>query len=95
MGLRDIGPAISPFNAFLLLTGLETLPLRMQRHTDNALKVATWLEKHDKVAWVNYAGLPSSANHALAKRLFPKGRAPCSRSASKADMPPASRSSRH
>ncbi len=73
MGLRDIGPAISPFNAFLLLTGLETLPLRMQRHTDNALKVATWLEKHDKVAWVNYAGLPSSANHALAKRLVPKG----------------------
>lgn len=73
MGLRDIGPAISPFNAFLLLTGLETLPLRMQRHTDNALKVATWLEKHDKVAWVNYAGLPSSANHALAKRLSPKG----------------------
>ena len=73
MGLRDIGPAISPFNAFLLLTGLETLPLRVQRHTDNALKVATWLEKHDKVAWVNYAGLPSSANHALAKRLVPKG----------------------
>ena len=73
MGLRDIGPAISPFNAFLLLTGLETLPLRMQRHTDNALKVATWLEKHDKVAWVNYAGLPSSANHALAMRLVPKG----------------------
>lgn len=73
MGLRDIGPAISPFNAFLLLTGIETLPLRVQRHTDNALKVASWLEKHDKVAWVNYAGLPSSANHALAKRLVPKG----------------------
>jgi O-acetylhomoserine (thiol)-lyase len=73
MGLRDIGPAISPFNAFLLLNGLETLPLRMQRHTENTLKVATWLEKHNKVAWVNYAGLPSSPNHALAKRLVPKG----------------------
>jgi O-acetylhomoserine (thiol)-lyase len=73
MGLRDIGPAISPFNAFLLLNGLETLPLRMQRHTENTLKVAAWLEKHNKVAWVNYAGLPSSPNHALAKRLVPKG----------------------
>lgn len=73
MGLRDIGPAISPFNAFLLLTGIETLPLRMQRHTENALRVAAWLEKHDKVAWVNYSGLPSSPNHALARRLCPKG----------------------
>jgi O-acetylhomoserine (thiol)-lyase len=73
MGLRDIGPAISPFNAFLLLTGIETLPLRMQRHTENTLRVASWLEKHDKVAWVNYSGLPSSPNHALAKHLCPKG----------------------
>ena len=60
-------------NAFLILTGLETLPLRMQRHCANALEVATWLEKHPKVAWVNYAGLPSSPNHALAKTLCPKG----------------------
>src|SRR6516165_7584609 len=55
--LRDLGPAISPFNAFLILTGIETLPLRMQRHCDNALQVAEWLARHDKIAWVNYAGL--------------------------------------
>jgi O-acetylhomoserine (thiol)-lyase len=73
MGLRDIGPAISPFNAFLLLTGSETLPLRMARHCENALSVATWLEKHPKVAWVSYAGLPSSPYHALHKKLCPKG----------------------
>jgi O-acetylhomoserine (thiol)-lyase len=73
MGLRDIGPAIAPMNAFLILTGIETLPLRMQRHCENTLAVAGWLEKHGKVAWVNYAGLPSSKNHALAKRLCPKG----------------------
>lgn len=73
MGLRDIGPAISPFNAFMLLTGIETLPLRMQRHCDNALAVATWLEAHPKVAWVNYAGLPSNAYHAMHKKICPKG----------------------
>lgn len=73
MGLRDLGPAISPFNAFLLLTGSETLPLRMARHCENALAVATWLEKHPKVAWVNYAGLPSNKYHALAKKIVPKG----------------------
>ncbi|MFA5952571.1 MAG: O-acetylhomoserine aminocarboxypropyltransferase [Hyphomicrobium sp.] len=73
MGLRDIGPAISPFNAFLLLTGIETLPLRMQRHVENALAVARWLEGRPEVAWVNYAGLPSSPNHALGKRICPKG----------------------
>ena len=73
LGLRDLGPAISPFNAFLILTGIETLPLRMQRHCDNALKVATWLSQHDKVAWVNYAGLPGNEFHALAKRYAPKG----------------------
>jgi O-acetylhomoserine (thiol)-lyase len=73
MGLRDIGAAIAPFNAFLLLTGIETLPLRMQRHCENTVEVASWLEKHPKVAWVNFAGLPSSANHALAKKLCPKG----------------------
>ena len=65
--LRDLGPAISPFNAFLILTGIETLPLRMQRHCDNALVVAEWLSGHPKVAWVNYAGLPGNKFHALAR----------------------------
>jgi O-acetylhomoserine (thiol)-lyase len=73
LGLRDFGPAISPFNAFLLLTGIETLPLRMQRHCDNALAVATWLAAHDKIAWVNYAGLPGNQFNALAKHYVPKG----------------------
>jgi O-acetylhomoserine (thiol)-lyase len=73
LGLRDLGPAISPFNAFLLLTGIETLPLRMQRHCDNALAVATWLAANDKIAWVNYAGLPGNNFNALAKRYVPKG----------------------
>ena len=73
LGLRDLGPAISPFNAFLMLTGIETLPLRMQRHCDNALAVAEWLAAHDKIAWVNYAGLPGNQFHALAKRYCPKG----------------------
>jgi O-acetylhomoserine (thiol)-lyase len=73
LGLRDLGPAISPFNAFLIITGIETLPLRMQRHCDNALAVATWLSGHDKVAWVNYAGLPGNAFHEAANRYSPKG----------------------
>lgn len=73
LGLRDFGPAIAPFNAFLILTGVETLPLRMQRHCDNALEVAKWLKAHDKVAWVSYAGLPDDPNHALQKRYSPKG----------------------
>ncbi len=73
LGLRDFGPAISPFNAFLILTGAETLPLRMQRHCDNALKVAEWLSGHDKVSWVSYPGLPSDPNHALMKKYSPKG----------------------
>lgn len=73
LGLRDFGPAISPFNAFLILTGLETLPLRMQRHSDNALKVAEWLEKHPKVKWVSYSGLKGDKNNALQKRYSPKG----------------------
>ena len=73
LGLRDFGPSISPMNAFLILTGLETLPLRMQRHSDNALKVAEWLSKHEKVAWVSYPGLPGDANNALQKRYSPKG----------------------
>ena len=71
--LRDLGPAISPFNAFLILTGIETLSLRMQRHCDNALQVAEWLARHDKIAWVNYAGLPDNKYYKLAKRYSPKG----------------------
>jgi O-acetylhomoserine (thiol)-lyase len=73
LGLRDFGPAISPFNAFLILTGVETLPLRMQRHCDNALKVAEWLSKHPKVAWLSYPGLKNDPNHALMKKYSPKG----------------------
>jgi O-acetylhomoserine (thiol)-lyase len=73
LGLRDFGPAISPFNAFLILTGLETLPLRMQKHCDNAQAVAEWLSKQEKVAWVSYPGLPTDKNYALAKKYSPKG----------------------
>ena len=73
LGLRDLGPAIAPLNAFLILTGMETLSLRMQRHCDNALKVAQWLKKHPNVAWVNYAGLPDDKHHALAQKYCPKG----------------------
>ncbi|MFM9861568.1 O-acetylhomoserine aminocarboxypropyltransferase [Pseudoxanthobacter sp. M-2] len=73
LGLRDLGPALSPFNAFLLATGIETLPLRMQRHCENALKVAEHLSHHDKVSWVSYAGLAGDRYHGLAKRYCPKG----------------------
>ena len=73
LGLRDFGPAISPFNAFQILTGIETLPLRMQRHCDNALAVAKWLKTQDKVSWVNYPGLDGDANHGLQQRYSPKG----------------------
>lgn len=73
MGLRDLGPAISPMNAFLILTGIETLPLRMQRHCENALAVAEYLSKHPKVAWVNYAGLPDNPYYQLHKKICPKG----------------------
>ena len=73
LGLRDIGPAISPFNAFLILTGIETLPLRMARHCENALAVATYLAGRPEVAWVNYAGLPANPYHALAKKICPRG----------------------
>ncbi len=72
-GLRDFGPALSPFNAFLLLLGIETLPIRMDRHGSNALAIAQWLERHPKVAWVNYPGLPSHPSHALARRYFREG----------------------
>jgi len=73
MGLRDLGPAISPFNAFMLLTGCETLALRMQRHSDNALQVAKFLQSHPKVAWVNYAGLPGNACYKTHQKVCPKG----------------------
>lgn len=73
LGLRDFGPSISPFNAFLILQGIETLSLRMQRHCDNALKVAEWLSGQPQVAWVSYPGLPGDANHALQQRYAPKG----------------------
>jgi len=68
--LRDLGPALNPFAAFLLLQGLETLSLRAQRHADNALALAEWLEKHPKVAWVSYPGLPNHPSHEIAKRLL-------------------------
>src|SRR5690606_39248224 len=71
--LRDMGSAISPFNAFLFLQGLETLHLRMQRHSENALAVARWLERHPAVEWVSYPGLESHPSHALAKKYLPKG----------------------
>lgn len=73
LGLRDLGPAISPFNAFMILTGIETLPLRMQRHSDSALKVATFLKTHPKVSWVSYAGLADDPYHKLQQRYAPKG----------------------
>ena len=72
-GLRDLGPALSPFNAFLFLQGLETLPLRVQRHADNALRVAQFLREHPKVAWVSYPGLPEHPSHALAKKYLRGG----------------------
>ena len=73
LGLRDLGPAISPFNAFQIITGIETLPLRMQRHCDNAIKVAKWLKKQPSVSWVSYAGLEDDKYHELQKRYSPKG----------------------
>ena len=73
LGLRDLGPALSPFNAFLILTGIETLPLRMQRHSENTLAVAEWLAKRPEVAWVSYPGLAGDKYNALAKKYVPKG----------------------
>ncbi|MEC0206110.1 homocysteine synthase [Paenibacillus lautus] len=71
--LRDIGASLSPFNSWLLLQGLETLHLRVERHSENALKVAKYLESHEAVEWVSYAGLPSHPSHELAKKYLPKG----------------------
>ncbi|GLQ07640.1 O-acetylhomoserine aminocarboxypropyltransferase [Sneathiella chinensis] len=70
LGLRDLGPALSPFNAFMITTGIETLHLRMKQHGENALKVATFLKNHDKVSWVSYAGLEDDPYHGLAKKYL-------------------------
>ncbi|MED3879034.1 homocysteine synthase [Priestia megaterium] len=71
--LRDIGAALSPFNSFLLLQGVETLHLRLERHSENALKVAKFLKQHELVEWVNYAGLPSHPSYSLVQKYLPKG----------------------
>jgi O-acetylhomoserine (thiol)-lyase len=73
LGLRDLGPALSPFNAFMILTGIETLPLRMQKHCDNAKAVAEYLSRHPAVNAVNYAGLPEDKYNKLARKYCPKG----------------------
>jgi O-acetylhomoserine (thiol)-lyase len=72
-GLRDIGPCISPFNSFLLLQGIETLAMRMDRHISNTMAAAKFLENHKLVTWVKYPSLPSSPYYALAQRYTPKG----------------------
>jgi len=72
-GLRDFGPSLSPFNAFLLLQGLETLSLRVGRHVENAMEIATWLESHPSVEYVNYPGLKSSSYHELANKYLKRG----------------------
>ncbi len=73
LALRDLGPAISPFNSFMILTGIETLALRMQRHVDNTKAIAEWLSKHPAVSWVNYASLPGDRYYNLARKYTPKG----------------------
>lgn len=73
-GLRDVGPALSPFNSFLLLQGLETLSLRAERHTENALKLAQWLDKSEYTSWVNYTGLPDHPHHENGKKYLHEGR---------------------
>ncbi|NLB56027.1 MAG: O-acetylhomoserine aminocarboxypropyltransferase/cysteine synthase [Lentisphaerae bacterium] len=72
-GMRNIGPCVSPFNSFLFLQGLETLPLRMEKHCSNTLLLATWLKTHDKIDWVNYTGLPEHPSHDLANRYLHGG----------------------
>jgi O-acetylhomoserine (thiol)-lyase len=71
--MRDIGAAMSPHNAFLLLQGIETLNLRMQQHIDNAKKLIAWLQEQDAVAWVNHPDLPHNPSQSAAAQLFPKG----------------------
>jgi O-acetylhomoserine (thiol)-lyase len=73
VGLRDLGGSQAPFNSFLNIIGLETLPLRMQRHVDNALAVAQWLEQQPAIEWVNYPGLPSHVSYERAQKYFPNG----------------------
>lgn len=73
IGLRDLGPTMAPMNAYLTITGIETLPIRMERHVANAARVAGWLSTHSKVQWVSYAGLPGNKYHDLAQRYLPKG----------------------
>lgn len=73
VGLRDLGAALSPMNAWTTALGIETLHVRMDRHVENALKVAEWLKGHDKVAWVSHAGLPDSPYYARAQKYLPKG----------------------
>lgn len=70
LGMRDLGPQLAPMNAFLVLTGMETLALRMERHCSNALALAKWLQAHPKVTWVNYAALPGDKYHGLARRYM-------------------------
>jgi O-acetylhomoserine (thiol)-lyase len=72
-GLRNLGGVLAPFNAFLLLHGMETLPLRMDAHVANAQAIAEWLDADDRVSWVRYAGLPADPGHGLAARYMPKG----------------------
>jgi O-acetylhomoserine (thiol)-lyase len=71
--MRDIGPTVSPFNSWIFIQGLETLPLRQCRHSENAFKVAEFLSKHPLVSWVNYPGLPSNPNHKLASKYLKNG----------------------
>jgi len=73
LALRDLGPAISPFNCFLILNGIETVALRMRQHSENALKVAEYLQNHEKVSWVSYAGLGDSKYKSLAEKYCPNG----------------------
>ena len=72
-GLRDFGGALSPFNAFQIIQGLETLPVRIKQHSSNALELAEWLQGRDEVAWVNYPGLKGNKYYDLAKEYLPKG----------------------
>src|SRR5262249_42523988 len=72
-GLRDVGRCMSPFNSFLFIQGIETLPLRMEKHCRNAQQVAEWLEKQAAVTWVKYPGLKSSPYHSIARKYLPKG----------------------
>jgi O-acetylhomoserine/O-acetylserine sulfhydrylase len=72
-GLRDLGPCQNPFGSFLLLQGIETLPLRMERHSENAAKLASWLAAHPAVSWVSYLGLQNHASHERAKKYLRSG----------------------